>query len=146
MTFEVLPTALPTTYDLTDPASNLAALLEEANSFGLLPSVLEDNRFLMGAEYVPALFAGAYGYRRSGDFFKTLLWALAGYMAPLPVAGVIAFEAGTGRRAFGGLGGGQWFDIKTGDEPEYDLKCARWRRGSDGKRRCVQYVRVPRRP
>ena len=90
---DLYPTGLPVLYDLTDPSSNLAAY------DGIMPSYLADNRFLWGAELVPAFFAGAYGYRRNGAL-GGLLWALAGYMAPLPVAGVIAYEAGTRSRVF----------------------------------------------
>lgn len=151
--------ALPTIYDLTDPSSNLAYYDPTSNlaaydaeygqlgtSFdGMMPAYLADNRFLMGAEYAPALFAGAYGYRRHRSILPTLAWALAGYMAPLPVAGLIAFEAGTGQRAFGGLDGldglmdggpvGGGYRARRGQR----RKCIRWGRTADGRRVCRKY-------
>jgi hypothetical protein len=133
-------TALPTIYDLTDPSSNLAAYDAEYGQLGqpldgFMPAALADNRFLMGAEYVPALFAGAYGYRRHRSILPTLAWALAGYMAPLPVAGVIAYEAGTGRRAFAGLG--------EGDPVEPRFRCIKYAyKMVRGERKlvCVQWM------
>jgi hypothetical protein len=91
--------ALPTIYDLSTPYGNLASLMDLDAS--IVPAVLSDNRFLMGADLVPMLFAGAHGYRRSHSFLQTLLWGLAGYMAPFPVVAVAAFEGATGNRAFG---------------------------------------------
>lgn len=83
-------TSFPSIYDYTDPATNLA---------GVLPDVLENNRFLMGAELVPVLVTAAHGYRKSGGgILATLLWGLAGYMAPLPVTGIAVYEAATGDR------------------------------------------------
>lgn len=87
------PTSLPTIYDYSDPASNLA---------GLLPDVLEQNRFLTGVEYIPYLVAAAHGYRRSGgNILTTVLWGLAGYMAPLPVVGFAIYEETTRPRGMG---------------------------------------------
>jgi hypothetical protein len=141
--------ALPTILDITDPASNLAALdAELAALSGLdasfMPAILSENRFLYGADIVPAMFLAAYGFRRSrGSIAATLLWGLAGYMAPLPVASVVAYETVSGQRAFaagvGGLSGGQWFDIKT-------KRCIRWHyvieKGRGRVRRCQKYAKV----
>ena len=62
---------------------------------GLLPDVLENNRLMYGAGVVGALLGGLHGYARSGrspSLVSAALWALAGYMAPLPTAGVVAFQ------------------------------------------------------
>lgn len=89
--------ALPSILDITDPTSNLAAYEEYLGGavIGLVPSVLADNRFTWGADAVPALVAGSYGYRSSGSFLKAALYALAGYMAPLPAVGLLAIMSAT---------------------------------------------------
>jgi hypothetical protein len=91
--------SLPTIYDLSTPTSNLAALMGLGES--IVPAILSENRIMTGADLVPALFAGAHGYRRSHSFLQTILWGIAGYMAPFPVVAVAAFENATGNRAFG---------------------------------------------
>jgi hypothetical protein len=88
------PTGLPVLYDLTDPASNLA------DYDGVMPDFLSDNRFLWGTDLALAYFAGMYGYSRHRSFLPALAWALAGYMAPMPVAGVVAWEVTSGKRTF----------------------------------------------
>jgi len=99
---EIYPTGLPVAYDFTDPASNLAFLgaYDETILDGIVPDVLKDNRFLWGAEVVPAYFAGLYGYKRHGSVLGGLAWALAGYMAPLPVVALAAYESTTQSRLF----------------------------------------------
>lgn len=89
--------ALPTIYDLSTPTSNLAEFMGLDETF--MPSILADNRLMFGADIVPALFAGAHGYKRSHNLWQTLLWGLAGYMAPFPVVAVAAFESATGKTA-----------------------------------------------
>lgn len=95
---EPMPTGLPVLYDLTDPASNLAAYSEQFD--GVVPDILANNRFLWGTDLALAYFAGMYGYSRHRSILPALGWALAGYMAPMPVAGLVAFEVTTSSRAF----------------------------------------------
>ena len=123
--------SLPTIYDLSTPTSNLAALMGLGES--IVPAILSENRIMTGADLVPALFAGAHGYRRSHSFLQTILWGIAGYMAPFPVVAVAAFENATGNRAFGThLGGleGHGRCIKHG------YKTVRGKR----KRVCLKYA------
>ena len=97
---------LPTLYDLTEPASNLAAAdmfwpgdqgrWQAANLAGVVPDVIEKNRFLVGQDYVPAYLAGLYGFKRRGRLIDGILLGLVGYMAPLPAAGLIAYDAFVG--------------------------------------------------
>jgi len=92
------PSGLPVLYDLTDAPSNLAAYDDVLD--GVMPSFMSENRFLWGADFVPAYFAGVYGYSRHRSVLGALGWALAAYMAPFPVAGVVAYEVTTGSRTF----------------------------------------------
>lgn len=101
--------ALPTLYDYTDPSSNLSAYDMPSNGgcvgdslAGVVPDILSENRFLWGADVIPTAIAGIYGYRRSGgQLLPTLLWALGGYMAPLPAVGLMVYEQGAARGVFG---------------------------------------------
>jgi hypothetical protein len=99
---------LPTIYDLTDPSSNLADALvynaydgsyvgegtDCATLSGVMPAYIEKKRFLWGAAYALPLLAGLYGFGRSARFRNALLWAVGGYVAPLPAAGLVAFQMG----------------------------------------------------
>jgi hypothetical protein len=93
--------ALPTVYDYTDPSSNLALYDESALSGAYLPDFLSENRFLWGADLIPTYLAAYHGYRRSGGgIVSTLLWGLAGYIAPLPAVGLAVYEQTQGQRVF----------------------------------------------
>jgi hypothetical protein len=98
--------ALPTTYDLTNPESNLADLSCCGCRYGgggvadlaaLFPPAVEDLRVTAGAQYAVPLLAGLRYYRSHGPW-GALLGALAGYMAPMPTAGVMTYLALQSRR------------------------------------------------
>lgn len=97
--------ALPTMYDYTDPYTNLAAYDSGGcvgdSLAGIVPDILAENRFLWGADLIPTYLAAYHGYRRSGGgLMSTLLWGLAGYIAPLPAVGLAVYEQTQGQRAF----------------------------------------------
>lgn len=97
--------ALPNYIDITDPVSNLAAyddfsasqaaLFDDGALDGniLRMGPLEEYRLMWGEDLAVLLAAGAHGYMRSqGNVWYALLWGLAGYMAPLPTAGVAVLQ------------------------------------------------------
>lgn len=98
--------ALPDYIDITDPVSNLAAyddfsssnqvvLFDDGALDGnvLRMGPLEDYRITWGEDLAALVAMGAHGYLRSkGNVWHALMWALAGYMAPLPTAGVAVLQ------------------------------------------------------
>ena len=95
--------ALPDYLDLDPATSNLSAYedfasLDEGDSNILRLGPIEDWRMDWGGDLASTLALGAHGYVRSGgDIWSTLLWGFAGYLVPLPAAGVAVFQAATRR-------------------------------------------------
>ncbi len=73
-----------------------------------LPDFVTENRITWGDWYAMPLIAGALAYSTGRTPLQTALWSLAAYMAPLPVAGLLAYQATApgryGRPAVAGLG------------------------------------------
>lgn len=85
---------LPTLYDMSDPASNLA--------FDLTP--LDRYRLTFGEGLIPGAIGARFGYVQYG-WLGAILGAFAGYMAPLPTVGLIMAKAGSDAVASGALTG-----------------------------------------
>lgn len=83
---------LPTLYDLSTPASNLAAFEE---NLSVLEFSLEPYRITWGAGVIPAALGAAFGHEQKG-VPGLLLGAFVGYMAPLPLALFILAKAASG--------------------------------------------------
>lgn len=83
---------LPTLYDLSTPASNLAAFEE---SLSALSFDLDPYRITWGQGIIPAALGVAFGYEQKGAL-GAVLGAVAGYMAPLPLALFILAKAASG--------------------------------------------------
>ena len=115
--------ALPTILNMSTPASNLAELgftpkryfawdgtpigvgsdcapisMEPDLSGLMVPDYLEDSRVTWGQELAVALLAGARSYNRRQGPLATILWGLAGYMAPLPTAAAMTYQSLSGVR------------------------------------------------
>lgn len=71
-------------------SSDCDPLTAEPQLSGLLvPAFLEDSRMTWGEQWAMPLIAGAIGYQRDGTPLAAALWALAGFLLPLPTAGVV---------------------------------------------------------
>lgn len=75
----------------------------------MVPAVLAENRFTWGAWYALPALTAAIAYHRGYAPLQTALWGLAAYMAPLPAAGLMAYqlvgEQPMGRSARYGMAG-----------------------------------------
>lgn len=115
--------ALPSVYDLSTPESNLSGPvsdyvawdgsplsgLESPSMFdgapsmfdGVMPDFIEQNRVTWGEDLIGPVLGALHGYRRSGgSIIQAALWAVLGYVAPLPAVGASLYESSTGKRLF----------------------------------------------
>jgi hypothetical protein len=124
-----------------------------------VPEVLSDNRVEIGQEWALPLLAAVAAYHQGASPLQTALWSLGAYVAPLPTAGLLAYQmAGYGqmRPAFAGLGerryrrgplrkppgGGAFSPIIWADPKAKKVRrCAEYRHVG-GQLRCVRYKKV----
>ena len=67
-------------------------------AYGLtMPAVMEDNRFEFGEGAARPRLAGALSYGRGDGLLQAAAWAAGAYMAPYPVAAVVAYQVAAPR-------------------------------------------------
>lgn len=102
MSLSMTLSAMPTSYDLSTPESNLAGEEMLYTAYDGTPigvgRPFPNERALNGmsgpfsaADAFVAVLTGLHGFR-SGGALVAAVWAFAGYLAPLPVLGVAAME------------------------------------------------------
>jgi hypothetical protein len=118
-----------------------------------VPDILTDNRVEFGEQWGLPLLAATVAYHQGMTPLQTALWSLGAYVAPLPAAGLLAFQltryGRMGRPAFAGLGQawdkykrGWWVQAKREGGPAWSP--IRWARPGpwQEKRRCIRLKRV----